>query len=190
MCGNIAEISKWDLMYTTGPSKFSLSDILNTLFEEEHLPPSITKPYFSTGFLCKVCKDFVRDLDQLQHEIVSMKKSIISRLKKAKHPEKKKKEAMDSHPDARNVYNIESLKEKKGNNFLVKWENYPEEENTWEPRTSIPSFILKVFVSFKFLLIVWIITFNCIFQFYETDSKRLGTPAPSLPPVGENKLFT
>merc|ERR1712013_512334 len=58
------------------------------------------------------------------------------------------------------VYIIESLREKKGNNFLVKWENYPEEENTWEPRTAIPGFILK---------------------FYDMDLKRLGQPAPSLP---------
>jgi len=56
------------------------------------------------------------------------------------------------------VYNIESLKEKSGNKFLVKWENYPEEENTWEPRSSIPDYIL---------------------QFYEEDPKRLGKPAPA-----------
>ena len=42
------------------------------------------------------------------------------------------------------VYIIESLIEKKGNQFLVKWENYPEVENTWEPRASIPDYFLQV----------------------------------------------
>jgi len=56
------------------------------------------------------------------------------------------------------VYIIESLREKSGNKFLVKWENYPEDENTWEPKSSIPDYIL---------------------QFYEEDLKRLGKPAPA-----------
>ena len=42
------------------------------------------------------------------------------------------------------VYIIESLREKKGKQFLVKWENYPEDDNTWEPRVSIPDYILQV----------------------------------------------
>jgi len=72
---------------------------------------------------------------------------------------KKQKVKVDEKNDAEDeVYNIESLKEKSGNKFLVKWENYPEEENTWEPRSSIPDYIL---------------------QFYEEDPKRLGKPAPA-----------
>jgi len=56
-------------------------------------------------------------------------------------------------------YNIESLMKKKGNKYLVKWENFPEDQNTWEPRSSIPDHILK---------------------FYEADLKtRLGKPSPS-----------
>ena len=42
------------------------------------------------------------------------------------------------------IYNIEALVEKKGSRFLVKWENFPTDQNTWEPRAAIPSFILKV----------------------------------------------
>jgi hypothetical protein len=42
------------------------------------------------------------------------------------------------------AYNIESLLEKKGSNYLVKWENFPESQNTWEPRSSIPTLIVKV----------------------------------------------
>ena len=42
------------------------------------------------------------------------------------------------------VYTIESLVERKGSKYLVKWENFPESQNTWEPRMSIPPSILKV----------------------------------------------
>ena len=33
--------------------------------------------------------------------------------------------------------------EKKGSKYLVKWENYPEEQNTWEPRSAIPKEIIE-----------------------------------------------
>ena len=52
---------------------------------------------------------------------------------------------------------IESLVWKKGNTFLVKWENFPSNQSTWEPRTNIPKRLLK-----------W----------YEDDPSRLGTKAP------------
>ena len=42
------------------------------------------------------------------------------------------------------IYIIESLVKKNGSKYLVKWENYPADENTWEPKASIPKFILKV----------------------------------------------
>ena len=50
------------------------------------------------------------------------------------------------------VYIIESLREKKGNQFLVKWENYSEDENTWEPRSSIPDNILQVCINNKIFI--------------------------------------
>ena len=53
-------------------------------------------------------------------------------------PTKSKKKVVED------VYNIESLVKKKGSKYLVKWENYPSDQNTWEPKTSIPNFILKV----------------------------------------------
>ena len=53
------------------------------------------------------------------------------------------KDQVEDEPED-DVYIIESLREKKGNQFLVKWENYPEDKNTWEPRASIPDDILKV----------------------------------------------
>ena len=60
---------------------------------------------------------------------------------KRKKQKVKVEEKNDTEED---VYIIESLKERSGNKFLVKWENYPEEENTWEPKSSIPDYILKV----------------------------------------------
>ena len=47
--------------------------------------------------------------------------------------------------NGKDIYIIEYLKEKDEDKFLVKWENFPDEENTWEPRDSIPAFILEVF---------------------------------------------
>ena len=54
----------------------------------------------------------------------------------------KSEESIPSSMD--DVYNIEALMEKKGSNYFVKWENYPEDQNTWEHKASIPTFILQV----------------------------------------------
>ena len=48
------------------------------------------------------------------------------------------------------IYTIESLVAKKGSKYLVKWENFPSDQNTWEPRSAIPPFIVKVSDDFKF----------------------------------------
>ena len=48
---------------------------------------------------------------------------------------------------------IESLVAKMGSKYLVKWENLTHDQNTWEPRSAIPPFIVK---------------------FYEQDLNRLG----------------
>merc|ERR1719206_725893 len=56
------------------------------------------------------------------------------------------------------VYNIEALIAKKGSTYLVKWENYADDQNTWEPSYSIP---------------------DPIVEYYEEDSSRLGRPLPT-----------
>ena len=61
---------------------------------------------------------------------------------------------------SKEVYNIESLIKRDGNKYLIKWENFPSSQNTWEPRSSIPKFVL---------------------EFYEKDPNLLGKPAPSEP---------
>eukprot|EP00092_Neocalanus_flemingeri_P029705 GFUD01032252.1.p1 GENE.GFUD01032252.1~~GFUD01032252.1.p1 ORF type:complete len:727 (+),score=284.09 GFUD01032252.1:67-2247(+) len=76
-----------------------------------------------------------------------------------------KKKPVEKKPQD-DVYIIESLKEKKGNKFLVKWENYPEDQCTWEPKSSIPDYIV---------------------QFYEEDLTKLGTPAPTVVPMEEEE---
>jgi len=63
------------------------------------------------------------------------------------------------------VYIVEALLEKKGSTFLVKWENYDKDWNSWEPRTGLPAFIVK---------------------YYEEDLGRLGSPAPT-PPTKEEE---
>merc|ERR1712193_164427 len=45
----------------------------------------------------------------------------------------------------KDVYNVETLLEKKGNKYLVKWEGYSDKDNTWEPASSIPKHILKFY---------------------------------------------
>jgi len=72
--------------------------------------------------------------------------------KKKRVPKKSVKEEEDS-------YIIESLVDVKDGKYLVKWENYPSSQNTWEPKSSIPKFIMK---------------------FYEQDPSRLGMPAPDV----------
>ena len=72
-------------------------------------------------------------------------------------PKGKQNQSKSANP-AKEVYIIESLLKREGNKYLVKWENFPSSQNTWEPRSSIPKFIL---------------------EFYETDPKNLGKPAPS-----------
>ena len=62
------------------------------------------------------------------------------------------------------VYIVEKILKKKRNEdgeirYLVKWDGYESSENTWEPKSAIPRFILK---------------------FYEQDSSRLGMPAPDV----------
>jgi len=77
------------------------------------------------------------------------KKHIVDRKKKEQNPSKIQEV----------IYIIESLIKKSGSKYLVKWENYPADQNSWEPSTSIPKFVLK---------------------FYEEDLGRLGSPAPNL----------
>ena len=41
-------------------------------------------------------------------------------------------------------FTIQSLKRRKGDRYLIKWDGFSDEENTWEMRSAIPEYILKV----------------------------------------------
>ena len=72
-----------------------------------------------------------------------------SEAKGGKGKQKSKKEKKSEKED---VYIIESLVKKKGSKYLVKWENYSDELNTWEPAASIPQFIVKVNINIMVML--------------------------------------
>merc|ERR1719474_2561549 len=125
--------------------------------------------------LCLKCREMVEDVFQLHYQLQEKKDKIVNMVKKTLELRKDdidsdldemdlKKERKISRKESLGdeVYNIELLKEKKGDKFLVKWENFSEYYNSWEPRKSIPEDIVK---------------------FYEDDSSRLGHPFPqeSLP---------
>jgi len=65
------------------------------------------------------------------------------------------------------IYTIEALVDKKGSKYLVKWENFPHDQNTWEPKSAIPPFIIK---------------------YYEQNLSRLGRPVPA-PPSPESEYI-
>ena len=56
----------------------------------------------------------------------------------------KPKKVKDKKEEVEDVYVIESLLKKNGSKYLVKWENYSKEHNTWEPKSSIPANIVQV----------------------------------------------
>merc|ERR1711936_596219 len=146
-----------------GSSQHTYTEVLSKLFAKEQLPPSLTDKDFSKGLLCTSCTDLVGDLFRLQHELRGVKNEIVDTFKESQKVEKKTiRESIDSETkaaektskkktakpveeipvEAEAVYIIETLKEKKGNKFLVKWETFGDEENTWEPKSSIPEYIL------------------------------------------------
>lgn len=145
LCSEVTESSGiiWDLLSTTGASKYTFSMVLNTLFKEEEL--SLTLPDLSEGHLCKVCKEFVSELDRLQHQVLGVKKSIMDILKKAKYVEKngienedvdeKKKVEQEEKEETLEVEDIIKKRIGRGGKveYLVKWKNYDRIEfNTWE----------------------------------------------------------
>ena len=73
-------------------------------------------------------------------EIEPINKPVKEKIQKEVKPTKKTKPA----PVEEDVYNVEALMEKKGSKYLVKWENWPADQNTWEPKSSIPAFIVEV----------------------------------------------
>ena len=98
--------------------------------------------------------DVEKSVRKSKRELKAPKKFSPDEKSKKKKPSKKEEEESDD-----DVYIIEALVDQREGKYLVKWLNYPSEENTWEPKSAIPRFILK---------------------FYEQDPSRLGMPAPDV----------
>ena len=94
-------------------------------------------------------------LDNLDNKAVANETSTVERKKRKKSikvdpnfeyfgkAEEEETEVPESPADDA-VYNIEALIAKKGSTYLVKWENYADDQNTWEPSYSIPDPIVEV----------------------------------------------
>ena len=80
----------------------------------------------------------------------------------------------DESDSVDDVYNIESLVEKKGSIYLVKWENYPEDQNTWESKCSIPDCVREVNNSFlNFVFFCCFSFMNQTFQDWESQFHQI-----------------
>jgi len=182
ICKKCSGLSKQKMSSAIQNSKYAFADVITKLFKKEHVEFEVTEKNLTSAVLCLQCVEMVERLYRLQHELRDVKNAIVKTykveiqsqqtkeasldngipseskvVKDTLEEPKKKKSKVEQEPQD-DVYIIESLKEKKGSQFLVKWENYPDEENTWEPRSSIPDYVL---------------------QFYEEDLARLGKPAPT-----------
>jgi len=154
-------------------SQHTFLEVLSKLFQKENLASHLTNAEFSNSALCFKCKPLVEDLFRLQHQLRTKKNEVVSLFKTNQskplaYDEEQVSQESDQTPHSKpspkskkkksnNVYNIETLLEKKGNKYLVKWEGYSDADNTWEPSSSIPKHILA---------------------FYEEDQSRFGQPAP------------
>ena len=130
----------------------------------------LTDTDFSNSSLCFQCKPLIEELFRLQFQLRTKKNEIVKIFKTSKEKPIEKvvngiteKETDTKTPKKKkdkNVYNVEKLLEKKGSKYLVKWEGYPDSDNTWEPSSSIPKHILN---------------------FYNEDPSRFGLLAPDPP---------
>lgn len=77
-----------------------------------------------------------------------------------------------------NVYTVQSLLKKRGDDFLVEWYGFPKAEATWEKGQNIPKFILKVLNIFEFLK-VDILYFSSIWMTQDALDKNFPTPRSS-----------
>ena len=149
-----------------GASENTFAEVLAKLFQKEKLPTKLSEKALSKELLCTECKALVKDVFELQQNLQEKKNNIVSMFKKSQNvcngingdsiengdkTEKTKnkvkrtsvKEKKVVEPEEE-IFIIELLKEKKGDQFLVKWEKYSTDWDSWEPSSSIPDHIVKV----------------------------------------------
>ena len=147
-----------DMAAITEASSSTMSAVLQKSFKDNKQASGVD---FSRGFLCAVCTYLVTTLDKLETEGLTLKNLILSLLGNecqeihddesldggslgSENGMESKIETNNEDDDEEEVPVVESLLEKRGYKYLVKWENYPEAYNRWEPRFSLPKFIVKV----------------------------------------------
>jgi len=165
-----------------GSSEHTFAEVLAKLFKKEKVSTKVSEKDLLKQLICKECKDLVEDVFNLQHQLREKKDKIVGMFEvskknfikhsggdkpkikfKEKKNDRKNKEEIDEEE-----YIIELIKDIQEDQFLVKWENFSSEEDSWEPKSSIPEYMI---------------------QFYTEDPTRLGKPAPSQPVVPVEEIF-
>ena len=72
----------------------------------------------------------------------------ISLLEKAKDSEPVATE-FGYTPDEEDTYNVERILEERNGHFLIKWKNYPDSDNTWEPEYNLLPNCAKMLKDFR-----------------------------------------
>ena len=133
------EDNTWEPLSDTGDDKHMVDAYENKLLAEAN----INKKIIQTE-KCKIDSDRKNRYVREPAKKLIEKKASKADLKKSKEEETKTNKNGKRPKKKEETYIIESLVKKSGSKYLVKWENYPADENTWEHKTSIPKFILKV----------------------------------------------
>ena len=165
MCCKSLETGGAKCSNVVGSSEHTFAEVLTKLFQKEKLALPLTEKAMLKQILCEDCQSLVEEVFQLQFNLREKKNKLLgiftnshkdelvnndtnrkgmkrkSIEKIAKPRNKKEKSAKDKGGE---TFIIELLKERKGDKFLVKWESYPEEYDSWEPRSSLPEYIVKV----------------------------------------------
>merc|ERR1712150_297217 len=87
------------------------------------------------------------------------KRELFEKVNLQEKPKSKKPRTREEEVEDGDFYIIESLVDQRESEYLVKWLDRSSDQNSWEPRSSIPEFILK---------------------FYEQDPSRLGKSSRSI----------
>ena len=154
-----------------GTSENTFAEVLSKLFHKERLPTKLDEKAISKELLCRECRVLVEEVFKLQHELREKKNIIVNMFiksqnisygreektnseseKSKKENKKHKKRKKQGEKEDKEIFIIESLLEKKGDKYLVKWENYSKEYDSWEPASSVPNHIVQVKIYFTLFL--------------------------------------